>query len=84
MSRGWGLARFIGPGGRGFELSFCPGGGEFAHQKNCPGVLPWKGGGGGGWLCDFMNDFHEIVKRACSFQPMGTFFLTGPPSFRHQ
>ena len=25
-----------------------------------------------------MNDFHEIVKRAYSFQPMGTFFLTGP------
>ena len=24
--------------------SFCPEGGEFAHQKNCPGVLP-----GGGW-----------------------------------
>ena len=23
--------------------SFLPGGGEFAHQKNCPGVLP--GGG---------------------------------------
>ena len=33
------LARFIGPVGRGFELSFCPGGGEFAHQKNCPGGM---------------------------------------------
>ena len=21
--------------------SFLPGGGEFAHQKNCPGVLRW-------------------------------------------
>ena len=24
--------------------SFLPGGGEFAHQKSCPGVFP------GGWL----------------------------------
>ena len=40
MPQGWGLARFIGPGGGGgFELSFYPGGGEFAHPKNCPGVL---------------------------------------------
>ena len=33
---GWGedLARFHRPGGGGFELFFCPGGGEFAHQKN--------------------------------------------------
>ena len=31
---------FIGPGGGGFELLFCPEGGEFAHQKNCLGVLP--------------------------------------------
>ena len=39
-----GLARFNRPGGGGgFELLFCPGVGEFAHQKNCPGVLP------GGW-----------------------------------
>ena len=35
MPRGGVLARFLGPGGRGFELPFCPGGGEeFAHQKN--------------------------------------------------
>ena len=37
MPGGGDLARFIGPEGRGFELPFCPGGGEFAHQKNCPG-----------------------------------------------
>ena len=65
MVWGWGFSSFYRPGGRGFELSFCPGGGEFAHQKNCPGVLPW--GGGREWSCDFMNDFQEIVKRACSF-----------------
>ena len=47
MPRGWGLARFIGPGGRGFELSFCPGGGEFAHQKIAPGFCRGRGGGGG-------------------------------------
>ena len=40
------LARFYRPGGPRFELSFCSGGGEFAHQKNCSGVLP---SGGGGW-----------------------------------
>ena len=34
---------FIGPGGGGFEILFCPGGGEFAHPKNCLRVLP--GGG---------------------------------------
>ena len=28
---------FIGPGGRGFELSFCLGGGEFGHRKNGDG-----------------------------------------------
>ena len=33
---------FIGPGSGGSEL-FLPGGGEFAHQKNHPGVCP------GGW-----------------------------------
>ena len=37
MPRGWGLAPFIVLGDGGFEHSFCPGGGEFAHQKNCPG-----------------------------------------------
>ena len=39
------LARFIGPG-VGVLNSFWPGGGKFAHQKNCPGVLPggeWSG-----------------------------------------
>ena len=44
MPLGWGFSSFYRPGGRGFELSFCPGGGEFAHQKNCLGVLPWAGG----------------------------------------
>ena len=34
------LARFYRPGGGG-ELLFCPRGGEFAHQKNCPGG--WSG-----------------------------------------
>ena len=29
--------------------SFCPGGGEFAHQKHCLGVFA-KGGGGGGMV----------------------------------
>ena len=37
MPRGGVLVRFIGPGGRDFELSFCPGDGESAHQKNYPG-----------------------------------------------
>ena len=31
------LARFYRPGGVGVLNSFLPGGGEFAHQKNCPG-----------------------------------------------
>ena len=34
---------FYRPGGGGFELFFS-GGGEFAHQKNCPGVLPGMDG----------------------------------------
>ena len=38
---------YIGPGGGGFELFFCPGGGEFAHQKDCLEVLP--GGDGQAW-----------------------------------
>ena len=36
-----GLVRFYRSGGLN---SFLPEGGEFAHQKNCPGVLP-----GAGW-----------------------------------
>ena len=32
------LARFYRPGG-GVLNSFLPGGGEFAHQKNCPGMV---------------------------------------------
>ena len=44
MPLGWGFDSFLkGPGGGGFELFFCPGVGEFVHQKTCPGVLP------GGW-----------------------------------
>ena len=39
--RGGVLARFYRPRGGGFELLVCPGGGEFAHQKNCPGG--WSG-----------------------------------------
>ena len=38
-SRGGVLVRFVGPGGGGFELFFCPGGGEFAHQKSCLGGM---------------------------------------------
>ena len=37
------LARFYRPGDWGFELFFCPGGGEFAHQKVARGFCP------GGW-----------------------------------
>ena len=40
--RGGVLACFYRPGGGGFDLFFARGG-EFAHQKNCPVVLP------GGW-----------------------------------
>ena len=31
---------FFAPGGQGFALSLCPGGGEFAHSEKFPGVLP--------------------------------------------
>ena len=49
MPRGWGFSSFfIGSVGQGFELSFARGG-EFGHQKNCPGVLP--GGNGQAWDC---------------------------------
>ena len=37
---GWDLALFFCPRGRGFKLSLCPGGGEFALSKNSPGVGP--------------------------------------------
>ena len=33
MPGGGVLARFIGLGGWGFELSFCPRGGELVHKK---------------------------------------------------
>ena len=32
-----GLARFYRPGGRGFELIFCPGGGGIRPSKKLPG-----------------------------------------------
>ena len=35
------LARFYRPGGRGFELSFCPGVENPRIKKNCPGG--WSG-----------------------------------------
>ena len=41
MPLGGVLARFYRPGGGGFELLFSSGGGEFIHQKNCPGG--WSG-----------------------------------------
>ena len=47
MPRGEAWLIFIGVGGQGFELSFCPGVGKFAHRKNCPAVLP--GGHGKAW-----------------------------------
>ena len=40
MSRGGVLAGFTIPRGGG-QTPFCPGGGEFAHQKNFPGR--WSG-----------------------------------------
>ena len=39
MPGGGVLARFNRPRGRDFELLFCPGGGEFAHQKICQGGM---------------------------------------------
>ena len=36
MPRGWGFSSFFRPGGGGL----LPRGGEFAHPKNCQGVLP--------------------------------------------
>ena len=36
MPQGWGFSIFFQVRGcRGFTLSFCPGGGEFTHQKKC-------------------------------------------------
>ena len=76
------LARFHRPGGRGFELSFCPGDGEFAHQKNCPG---------GGWsdleLTDTLNfetldaqaNLHKITGQKRS--PEGT--INGIQFWKH-
>ena len=47
MPRGGVLARFYRPGGvRVLNSFYGPSGGEFAYQKNCPGVLPageWSG-----------------------------------------
>ena len=44
MSPGWGFSSFLQASGVGFLNSFFPGGGEFAHQKDCAG-----GGGGQAW-----------------------------------
>ena len=37
------LARFFCPRDRGFTLSLCPGGGEFALSKKLPGVARGNG-----------------------------------------
>ena len=63
MPRGGVLARFIGPGVGVSNFLFAQGGEEFAHQEIARGFCR----GRGGRSCYFMNDFHEIVKRACSF-----------------
>ena len=42
--------------------SFLPGGEEFAHQKNCPGVL--SGGGGGGEWSGLELTHNKISKLA--------------------
>ena len=49
MSRGGILARFISPGSRGFELSFCSGRRD-SPIKKVPEVLP------GGWSCLALTD----------------------------
>ena len=33
----WGFSSFSQAGGWGLWIIFCPRGGQFAHQKNCPG-----------------------------------------------
>ena len=58
MPEGGVLARFYRPGGGGFELLSCPGGGEFAHQKKLPGVLP-------GGMVRLGIDWYIIEIKAC-------------------
>ena len=55
---------FISPG-VGVLNSFCPGSGEFAHQNNCPGVLP----GGGGWSGLELTDTLKVY--GCTFRILG-------------
>ena len=43
------LARFYWPGGRGFELSFCPGWGIRPSKILLVDFALGGGGGGGGW-----------------------------------
>ena len=66
MPLGWGLARFIGPGVGVLNFLFAQGVENSLIKKIALGFCRGRGGGGG-WPCDSMNDFHEIVKRACSF-----------------
>ena len=47
LKNNWGFSRIFLPQGRSFALYLGPMGGEFAHSKKFPWVLP--GGGGGGW-----------------------------------
>ena len=54
------------PGG-GF--SFLPGGGEFAHPKNCPGVLPEGGGWSGLELTDTLRYYKNNGEILTSKKP---------------
>ena len=57
MPRGGGvLARFYRPGGGGFELLSCPGGGDFAPQKKLPKGFALGGGWSGLELTGTLND----------------------------
>ena len=60
MPEGGVLARFYRPGGGGFELLSCPGGGEFAHQKNCLGFCP--GGWSGLELTDTLLRLKHVIQ----------------------
>ena len=77
MLWGWGFGSFYRPGGRGFELSFCPGGGEFAHQKYGPGVLPW--GGGKGMVMRLYERFSRNCQKSMFVLAYGHILLDGTP-----
>ena len=79
MPREWGFSSFYKPGGRGFELSFCPGGGEFAQQKNCQEVLPWGGGGGGGVVMRLYERFSRNCQKSMFVLAYGHLLLDGTP-----